>query len=539
MASFSFSPQFATIRSESPLAGMRPVTPTFTALTFAQQRPLEIKSAKPELVTEGIVSGVKEGVGSALKGITAAYVGERETKAKLAEEARKFKHEKDIANIREEKTEDEVAYDKLRLQNLESLIEERGGNKVPKNIVPRGTLSQPEPSNIIEVPLPTREEEKLPIDFETPLFGDVTSTSLQDMEIPEMQTLLAIDSLHGISDVGGKDVMTQRTMEGAMTPATPQLTDFTAQAEEIRRQQIDEAIKKDELAQGQFLEDSIPVRRATAVETPQFSASQLLGMTFSSFEDAKKANEMLSAMYPDYNIKPIEQTEYEGNTYYELQTPEKKSAKEIDDEQKIKKELELSAKAPELSKDQTATALSIIGKLESDKTYFKSMEARDSRDTILISLSKEDGFSDIAAINAFQRLIDPGVAVREGDVALIQSASALFDKLNSETLKNRLEKGGKLTAEDREKMRVLTKELARMAMEKANKGPIPRYRQIAEKAGFDPDLIVIPHEFPESESETLIKSARSLVDQIKSLEEGDEKESLKAQLREIQIKLTK
>jgi hypothetical protein len=80
--SYSFSPQFATIRSASPLEGMRPVKAIHTALQFQPQKFLEVKSSQPELVSQGWASGLKEGIGDALKGITTAYVTEREKKDK-------------------------------------------------------------------------------------------------------------------------------------------------------------------------------------------------------------------------------------------------------------------------------------------------------------------------------------------------------------------------------------------------------------------------------------------------------------------------
>jgi hypothetical protein len=206
-----------------------------------------------------------------------------------------------------------------------------------------------------------------------------------------------------------------------------------------------------------------------------------------------------------------------------------KSQKEIAEEKS-------ALTAPEMSKEQNAILMSQIGKLESDKTYTKALESRDSRDIIFTALSKEDGFSDIAAINAFQRLIDPGVAVREGDVALIQSASALFDKYNPTFIAKKFQAGDKLPPEDREKMRSLTKELARMQMEKANKGPIEKFRKLTEKTGIDPDLIAMPFEIEVPKEQAQQNQKQALVAQLEAMADKQgtpEYKALYSQLKEI------
>jgi hypothetical protein len=70
---------------------------------------------------------------------------------------------------------------------------------------------------------------------------------------------------------------------------------------------------------------------------------------------------------------------------------------------------------------------------------------------LIAALEQENGVGDIAAINSFQRLVvDPGVAVREGDVALLQSAMSFTDMA---ALKAQgLVKGDKLTPEARKQM---------------------------------------------------------------------------------------
>jgi hypothetical protein len=389
MADYSFSPQFATIRSESPLAGMRPVAPQHTPLSFAEQRVLQVKSAQPELVSQAISSGLQEGIGGALKGITAAFVGERERKDKLAEEGRKATLEKELANIRAYKTSEEKEYESLRLDNLRKTIEEKGGTKKPLNLAPRNifrssptvvepdglpawevggevvpkNVPQPQTKPLSSIPNPPKNSfaTKIPADiFETttpivvtdrqkPAFATTIPEDIfeepkkstyagwaltpEDRQLqkppeqlakeqtlvvpdqayvpPEMSVLLASAGGGGISDVGGRDVLSQQTQASAMTPATPQVVTTTPGAVPATPQAMADYATQ------------IPVRKAIPV-TPQYSASELLNMTYQSWEDAEMANLMIAQQYPDYNIKPIERFEYDGNTYYSLQPPERK-----------------------------------------------------------------------------------------------------------------------------------------------------------------------------------------------------------------------
>jgi hypothetical protein len=546
---------------------MRPVTPQHTPLSFAEQRVLQVKSAQPELVGAGIASALSEGVGGALKGITAAFVGERERKDKEKESTLQRGHELALAKAKSEKTEEEKEYESLRLQNLRKTIEEKGGTIKPLNLAPSGVFSQPIPEEDRKVDFSVGDEDLLPLSsipippqsssttkvteniFEEPTKSTYAGFALTDegrqlqkpldqiYVPPEMSVMLA-SSGGGIPDVGGKDVLTAQTQASAMTPktpgaipATPQaMADFAAQAEQIRRNQIEEAIRRDKLAQGQPVDELMPAKESATISPPQYSASELLNMTYQSWEDAKKANEMLSKMYPNYNIKPIEQVEYQGNTYYELQSPEKKTAKEIAEEKK--------ALTPQvgMSKDQIGVYDKLYANVQQNPLIKNAIDAKSSSDIILSSLSENNGFGDITAINAFQRMVDPGVAVREGDVTLLQSAIPRLKSLGL-TVGNLIE-GDKLTFQAREQLKQLAKKLANTRISSAQQS-ISDLREIAKDAGINPDRVIRELKVEIDPKEDLKNSARQLVEQIKQMPEGNDKEDLKAQLREIQIKLKK
>lgn len=71
--------------------------------------------------------------------------------------------------------------------------------------------------------------------------------------------------------------------------------------------------------------------------------------------------------------------------------------------------------------------------LQSNEAYKKYVsvraEAQGLKQLIRNAENDPNGTSDIAIVNMFQRLADPGVAVREGDVALIQAAQGILPRV--------------------------------------------------------------------------------------------------------------
>jgi hypothetical protein len=102
---------------------------------------------------------------------------------------------------------------------------------------------------------------------------------------------------------------------------------------------------------------------------------------------------------------------------------------------------------------------------------------------LLVALDQENGVGDISAINTFQRLaVDPGVAVREGDVALLQSAQSYTDQA---TLKAKgLMVGDKLTPEARKQMRELARGVYAIRVEMVDENTKP-IRTMAQEQGID------------------------------------------------------
>lgn len=88
--------------------------------------------------------------------------------------------------------------------------------------------------------------------------------------------------------------------------------------------------------------------------------------------------------------------------------------------------------------------------------------------------------ADIAAINSLQRMIDPGVSVREGDVSLLQNLAGVPDALV--TAANRVVKGGsRFTPEERRQIVSLANQLMTAANEQQADRNV-RFQGIAEAA---------------------------------------------------------
>ena len=515
MADYSFNPQFANLSGLQPLPAI-----DVTRGANLQFRPLdkiEIQSSRPELVTEGIAGAISNIAKGALGGITARY----EKKEEEAKETRKFAQEEKIARIKASQSafeqKEQQKWELKKMKEQDKLIKGRVKDVLPPDVQfedyeplpsdegqttdtenynsltgelnPEGTTID-EDGNLIEVPSEIPQE-----DNKTGL------VSPQDANAIALDVAKQIDPATGLPLSALPEYLSASTGAGPIAPLAemPSLgldrgeTSFIQPEQEQKIAAMSAELGKISEVKPEP-EKQIPVGQAKAVKY---------------FQSQEKANEEYAKMYPGWKaaqLPELVQTK-SGPAFAvkrEIISPEEQEELA---RKKRKEDLEISqaASAPEMSKEQNAILLSQITRLEQDKTYSKALETKDSEATIFKALSQENGLSDIAAINAFQRLVDPGVAVREGDVALIQSALAFQDKYSPQYITSQFTRGAKLPEEDRERMRILTKELARMALEKANEGPIQKYRTLTKKTGIDPDLLVMPFDIESPKEQKLGK----------------------------------
>lgn len=538
---YSYTPQTANLGA-SPLSALKPLD-VGVSVSFTPMPKYEVPSAQQELVSMGAAKGFQALAEPVFKVFKDKADEKKADTALIA----KYKHEEKIAGIRAEKTPEELLYEKARLADLLSRTDERGGGKVPVRSRPRGAFEEKEvrkaiPSNETPIVIPPVEVE-LPtyptsVDDPTQILPSVSSFN-KDLPMPDLsrfnkggvladisfqkpsaivtppfeptitqEQILAVTNpplTNMQAAAGGVSVQPAPVPQATPTPTVPpaiatatQPTSFKgtpdqlARLEENRARMINEATVADETLQNKARVDE--------------EVGNLTELPYESAADARAAATRIQKLLPNYNPPKItRETDKElGTTVYYVEQPE------------INDKYVAPGSTPKLNKEQVQIILSMQDNLRQDPTYSRALIFRDSKDTILSSLEKQNGLSDITAINAFQRLIDPGVAVREGDVALMQSAIAFLNKYDPKFIAESFSKGSKLPQADKENMRKLTMELTRMGLERANEETIPRFTQMASDAGINSDYVIKPFDIPLDKTQ-LTKEIGVLSERMRSI----------------------
>lgn len=530
MAEYSFSPQFANLAGLQPLPAID-LTRGGT-LQFQPLQAIQVQSSRPELVAEGIAGAISNIAKGALGGITAKYEKEEER----AKEERKFAQEEKIAKIKAaeslfEKGE-QRKWEIEKMQEQNRLIKERTKGVLPPSVqfeddpLPNHELqsTDSEDSNVLTGEL---YPEGVRLDENGNVIGAPSEIPQEDNRTglisPEDSNAIALNVAKQIDPATGLPLSALPEYLSASTGAAPIAP--LAEIPSLGLGKVDASFISPEQEQ-EIAATSAELGKISEVKPEpekQIPVGQAKAIKY--FQSQEKANEEYAKMYPGWKAAQLPELVQTASGPAFAVKREIISPQEQEEAARKKREEDIkiaeAEAAPEMSKEQNAILLSQITRLEQDKTYSKALETKDSEDAIFKALSQENGFADIAAINAFQRLVDPGVAVREGDIALIQSALAFRDKYSPEYIASQFTKGAKLPREDREKMRVLTKELTRMALEKANKGPIQKYRTLTKKTGIDPDLLVMPFDIEspadqKSEKQDLINKMNNASEEYKN-----------------------
>lgn len=88
------------------------------------------------------------------------------------------------------------------------------------------------------------------------------------------------------------------------------------------------------------------------------------------------------------------------------------------------------AVVPALQKEAREWALRVVKDVQASESYKYLESAQLQWEVIESGAEGFGGMSDLALVNAFQRMIDPGVSVREGDVALQLQTSSFLERLD-------------------------------------------------------------------------------------------------------------
>lgn len=121
------------------------------------------------------------------------------------------------------------------------------------------------------------------------------------------------------------------------------------------------------------------------------------------------------------------------------------------------------------SEDQLKAITKLNDTISKNATYKRTTDMRGFVDTVITSLQQQNGLSDIAAINQFQKIIDEGAVTRDQDVKLIQGAQSLANGLKARISK--LQKGEQLTADQRQQMRTLVEQIYDKQVQALSKDP--------------------------------------------------------------------
>ena len=137
-----------------------------------------------------------------------------------------------------------------------------------------------------------------------------------------------------------------------------------------------------------------------------------------------------------------------------------------------------------LDPTQLSTALHLSQNLRGHPAYVDMLDIATGKQGLDVGLSQKTGFGDIAAINSFQRMIDPGATVRSEDVVLLQSASSFIQRVFSEYPVERLRTGAKLPESVRDQMRKTAHDLYERRARNYNESVGRQYKTLAAGAGI-------------------------------------------------------
>lgn len=84
-----------------------------------------------------------------------------------------------------------------------------------------------------------------------------------------------------------------------------------------------------------------------------------------------------------------------------------------------------------LNPEQVKNVNALQTKLSSDVAYKDIQNVKQAYTAMQGSQKQDSAIGDVALINSFQRIIDPGVSVREGDVTLIQNSAGILEQLKN------------------------------------------------------------------------------------------------------------
>ena len=158
-------------------------------------------------------------------------------------------------------------------------------------------------------------------------------------------------------------------------------------------------------------------------------------------------------------------------------------------EEQLNIERRVSLEKPTAS-DPNATlsaTLRLADSLKSHPAYVKMLDIDSAYAATQVGTRQNNGVGDITVINALQRMVDPGVSVREGDVALVRGAQPYIDMLRA--IPESVTKGSKFSSEMRIAISKLASDLMTARAAGFNESVGDQYKAISSQFGIPYQLV--------------------------------------------------
>lgn len=148
-----------------------------------------------------------------------------------------------------------------------------------------------------------------------------------------------------------------------------------------------------------------------------------------------------------------------------------------------------------LTQKQLIIVNRLAGQFNSSKDYIKTLDVANGFDTIAVLYGTDEkinssvGLDDITAINAFQKMVDPGVSVREGDVQLLKKSIPVLEKVSPTFQWESLNTGAVMPPKVRRALMRVAKDIYDTKSSRFNNTIVNRFKRNAEAARVPFDLI--------------------------------------------------
>lgn len=158
-----------------------------------------------------------------------------------------------------------------------------------------------------------------------------------------------------------------------------------------------------------------------------------------------------------------------------------------------------------LSPEQEEKFKAIQDDLNSNIEYKNINSVQQGFDSVRSGVSLDNGFGDLAAINGFQKMVDPGASVREGEFQTVSDAQGFLKKFFNTG--NQVAKGDKLTTEARQQLETAAANLYNNKANGWNSGWGKTFASRVRSAGIPEDFAPVTLPSYDSASKSFVNAS--------------------------------